>query len=473
MRAFLTTLLVIAACVRGTRETATVPQVDPLAERPPVGAVPAFNATVPERFALSSGAEVWLVQQDDLPLVSLRLVVPGGSALDPIEKPGLTSLTDAMLTHGAGSRDAAAFAKAVEQQAFTLGARADGTASVVYLDAHAARLDEGLALMADAVLRPRFEASELDRVRELRLGTIAESLDDPPTVAAWVADRELFGKSHPLGHAPLGTDWGVKAIVAEDLKASWSRRYAPKGATFVVAGAIDAATLKTALEKHFGAWSAANTAPPPIAFTAPTAQRALFIDNPGASQSVLRVLMPGWTAGSPEVDDARLGVVVLGGTFTSRLNRLLREEKGYTYGVRARLDAGAELGLVTVATSVVRESTAPALVDLLGELNRIRAGITAEELEKARGARRTALVASMEGRASVADTFASYEVRGLEPDALKRELEALDAASVESVNAAIQALPLDSALIVVMGDLASVRADVEKAVPHTWTVVAR
>lgn len=476
MRALLTSLLLVAACVRSPRETATVPQADPLAQRPEVGAAPAFAATVPERFTLSNGAEVWLVQQPSLPLVSIRLVVPGGSALDPADKPGLSSLTDSMLTHGAGSRDAAEFARAVEQQAFTLGARADGVSSVVYLDSHAARLDDGLALMADAVLRPKFDASELDRVRDLRLGSIAESLDDPPTVASWVADRVFFGAQHPLGHPAIGTEAGIKAIKAEDLKASWSRRYGPKGATFVVAGAIDAASLKAALEKHFGAWATATQPPPVLSYNDATnsaAQRFVFVDNPGASQSVLRVMMSGWTANDPVSYDARLGVVVLGGTFTSRLNRLLREEKGYTYGVRARLESGESIGLVTVSTSVVRDSTAPALVDLLGEVDRIRQGITPDELEKARGARRTSLVSSMEGRGSVADTFVSYETRGLEPDALAQDLASLDRATVESVNKAMADLPFDTALILVMGDLSVVRADVEKAVPGAWTLVAR
>lgn len=147
---------------------------DPLATQPEIPPATDFTPVTPATSTLESGGvEVWLVERSDLPLVSIRLVIDGGAAADPADQPGLAWLTDTMLTHGAGDRDANAFAAYIEQQAIELDVSTSSTASVVYLDTHADRLEEALDLLADAVLRPLFDAEELDRVRELQVGDLS------------------------------------------------------------------------------------------------------------------------------------------------------------------------------------------------------------------------------------------------------------------------------------------------------------
>ncbi|MCB9795807.1 MAG: insulinase family protein [Alphaproteobacteria bacterium] len=467
-------LLLALACAPKVSPEPQVPEtLDPLAQRPEVPAPRAFTPEVPETILMGNHVEVMLLERPELPLVSVRVIVPGGSTSDPADAHGLTLLSDSLLTRGAGERDALAFAEEVERQGFTLQVSTREDHSVVVLDAHADRLDAGLALLADAVLRPRFDAAEVERGREQLIGRITQSLDDPSSVAARVGDHLYYAADTALGHPATGTVASVRGLSAEALRESWASRFEGYGAQIVVVGAVDMDTTLSLLGEHLAPWEALEPQGG-LGFRPATPPRGagyFLVDNPGATQSVLRVILPGEAARSEEALPARLGMIVLGGTFTSRLNRLLREEKGYTYGARATLDDYARHGRILAYSAVRGDVTAEALVDMLGELERVKGGVDDAELEKARGARRTDLVSSMETRAGTANTLVNMSLDGRPPSAIADELAALDAVTLEAVNARLAELDLSQAVVLVVGDLASIRAPLEAAVPGPWQVV--
>lgn len=448
--------------------------VDPLAERPAVGEARPFAPTTPQVRSLENGAELWVLPETSLPLVSLQVYVPGGAASDPAKKPGLTALADELLVHGAGERDATAFAAEVERLALDLSATTTGQATLLSLEAHRDRLELGLDLLADALLRPRFDPDEVERVAEQQVGAIKQSLDDPRSVASQVAWAAWYGDGHPLAHPTLGTESGLSRIRPEALARSWKRRADPSRSLIVAAGAVDPDALKALLDSRLETWTSPEA---PLVTEVPAAPlvtegpRLRFVHVPDAAQTVLRVTLPGWSAAEPEGPLADLGVIVLGGTFTSRLNRLLREEKGYTYGARASLSRSAVDGTVVISTNVRQDATAPALVDLLGEVRRLSDGITAEELRKAVGSVRTDSIASMSSRASMVATYRSAHARGQAPETVPAELALAEGATLEATNAALARLDLSSALVVVAGDLDAVREPVEEAVPGAWSLV--
>lgn len=448
---------------------------DPLDAQPGIGAPPAFQVPTPESFTLSNGVSVWLVHRPALPLVSVRLIVTGGSATDPADQPGLAALSDTLLTHGAGERDAVGFAELTERLAINLEAYTYGRDSSVDLDVHANQLSTGLDLMADAVLRPRFDADEVERVKALRQGEILQELDDPSAVARQVAARAFYGAGHPLAHPTLGTASGVGQASADSARQSWSSRFTPSNATFVVAGAIDREALKAALEARFSGWTGAATASAPLPPPAPVVKgpARYLVDAPGSAQSVIVVLGPAPSASDPAQPAASMLAITLGGTFTSRLNALLREKKGYTYGVGTRLQAAPETGLMLTRTGVQREVTGLALADLLAEMSKIKKGISTDELDKARATRRTTLVSSMETVAGVADSFAEQAENHLSPAALASELAALDGLDTKTVKKAAKTIPLAGSVVVVVGDLATIRSQVEAKAPGAWQVLPK
>ncbi|MED5372734.1 MAG: pitrilysin family protein [Myxococcota bacterium] len=471
-------LLLLLACPKqASVEPVPLPSPSLLDARPTVGPAADFTPPQPQVFTLDNGATVWFMETPGLPLVSVRMVVRGGRDMDPADQPGLTAFSNAMLTHGAGDLDASAFAAEVEQQALSLHASTGQATTWLSLEATTETLGSGLDLLFMAVTQPTFDADEVERVRDQRLGDIAQSLDTPATVASWVGDRVYFGAEHPLAHNTSGTAASLESLDAAQLKASWQQRMAPERTTFVICGDLvngdgDADLLKSSLNAHFGDWTPSELAPLPE-HPAPTGAAGYYlVDNPGSSQSILRVTLPGWQSDDPAYVPAELGSIVLGGTFTSRLNRLLREEKGYTYGARAGLGDGPGYGRMITYSAVRGDVTGLALVDMMGELERISAGIDAAELKKAQGAKRSDTVSVFETRSGMASAFADLAAMQQSPDTLAQELSASQSASVESVNAALAGIDPSAAIVVVVGDLSVIQPQLAEVLPDvTWTVV--
>jgi predicted Zn-dependent peptidase len=179
-----------------------------------------------------------------------------------------------------------------------------------------------------------------------------------------------------------------------------------------------------------------------------------IVDEPGSAQTGFYVSFPGLRRGAPEEAATELGTIVLGGTFTSRLNSLLREKRGYTYGVRAGLYSQRHGGTLTVRTRIRTDVTALALVDLVGELDRIREGITPAELVKAQGAARQDVVEALQTRSGAGGTYADYLAMGQSPTALGDELSALGTVTTEAVTPAMGAWAKERAVFVLVGDRA-------------------
>ena len=474
-----TVLAVTSGCPKsGTPDGKTAPGATPPGAAFPA-AMPAvqpdytWSPPQPEVVTTVGGAQLWHVHRPGLPLVSLRIMLPGGSALDPADRPGLTAFADDMVLRGAGELDAAAFSAALQAEAIDLSVSTDRDSTILSLDCTVDNLPTAMRLLHLAVTRPRFDSAETERAREQRIQSRRDALDDPRSVASTVGWQQFFGADSPYAHAPMGTADALAAMTPDALSASWHARAQPQQARWAVVGDLDADAARAIIAEHFDAWTgdgAANpVVPPPPGRTTPAAAGGrILVDNPGASQTVLRVWLPGWTASDPNRVAGDLGTVVLGGTFTSRLNALLREEKGYTYGARARLSTGRGYGTIAVSTNVVIDQTGPALSDLASELQRFAQGISANEAGKAEASRRTDAIEVTGSRAASADLLASLAAEGRNADGQLADLHMAARAEAEDVNRVIAHLTLDDSLVVVVGDLARIRADVESALPGDW-----
>lgn len=449
------------------------PQVG-IPDTPPApGPSSAFTPPVPEAQRTPAGHPVWILPRTDLPLVSLRIVVPGGSVTDPAEHPGLTSLADAMLLRGAGDRDAAAFTAEADRRAIQLRSWTARRATVLEADFTADQLDAALGLLASAVLAPRFDTDATQRLLDQRRTELREALDDPRSVASTLGWTLWFGPDHPYGHPTSGTVDGIDGLTAPQLAESWTQRRAG-GLHFVAVGDVEEAALQSAIDRHFSEGPKASGAlrlPSPGAGITGGQPGRFFVDQPGASQTVLRVTLPAPSVSDPRVAPMQLGAFVLGGSFTSRLNRLLREEKGYTYGARAWPQHGPDYGMLVASTNVFVDQTGPALADLVRLIDEARAGIDGDELRKAQSGSRTESIETAASRSGIADELVRAMLDGLPPDAAARAARARAATDETTVDAILAELDLDKAQIIVVGDLESIRPAVEEAVAGGWTVL--
>ncbi|MDP2307827.1 MAG: pitrilysin family protein [Pseudomonadota bacterium] len=439
--------------------------VDLLGPRPAVGAEVPFALPTPETTRLSNGAGVWVIPAPTLPLVTVSLSVPGGSSVDAPGKEGTAAMGDRLLTQGAGKRDARAFAAAVEELGAQLDVDTGRAASTITMSFTKDKMGPALDLLADMVLRPRLTAVDFAREKGILASDLRMEQDEPVAVAAKQAWVQWFGPAHPYSRSPGGTVKGMDAVSWKDAKGYHKLAWNAAGAKFTVAGAVTKDELVAALEPRFGApWKAGKAAvatlpPVPVHESAPI----VLVDKPGSSQTMFYLVFDGPAFGDPSLAPVKSGTVVLGGTFTSRLNALLREKRGYTYGVRAGVQALPGAGVRTITTRIRTDATAPAMTDLMGELTAIRAGVTPEEVTKARAAYRQDLVEAMESRAGMAGTFAPYHSAGLDAGTLAVELGAMQAVTPDQVKAAMSAYDPTKAVIVLVGDKAVIQEPLAKA----------
>lgn len=430
--------------------------------RAPVpGPAPALRLPEIERFRLSNGVPVGLVEKHDLPLVAVELMLPGGASAVDASRAGLASFTADMLDEGAGDRSALAIAAELERLGATLHTAAGYDACHLEMLALKPRLEASLDLLADLVLLPRFDPDEVERVRQERIDLSIELLAEPRSVANDALARALYGPEHPWGPPLLGRRAAMTGLGAEDLAAYHERRYHAGNATFVAAGDVTRAELERLLEDRFGAW--ARRPRPPLALPpAPTPERATawIIDRPGAAQSELRV---GKVAASRTADDYFAAIVlntVLGGAFTSRLNARLREEKGFTYGARSAFHTRRWPGPFVAQCAVHTPVTDQAVGVILVELERLRDELVPEaELERAKNylalrlPQRFETVEDLVGRAA---ELCQYDLGEDYWSAYVPELRAVDAEAVRA--AAVRYLDPRRMAVIVDGDRAAIEA---------------
>ena len=354
---------------------------------PEPGPAPALNLPRIQKQRLSNGLPVWIVELHKVPVAQINLVVLSGTSQDPAGRFGVASLTAAMLEDGAGSRSALEIADAVDYLGADLSAASASDATVVRLHVPAARLADGLPIMADVALRPTFPKDELERQRQQRLTNIIQARDDPATIAAVGFSRLLYGRGHRYGTPSFGTAETIKAFSTDDLRSFYNGAFRPDNAALLAVGDITADRLIPLAESAFGGWKAAGGAAPAAALPAvdqPAAREVDLIDKPGAPQTQIRIGWIGVPRSTPDYFPLVVLNTVLGGSFSSRLNMNLREKHGYTYGASSSFDMRAAAGPFAAGAGVQTDKTGEALKEFFNELNAIGKPVPADELARAK-----------------------------------------------------------------------------------------
>jgi predicted Zn-dependent peptidase len=440
-----------------------------LDQRPGDFPQPSHQPPLPERFTLGNGIPVDLISRPGSGLFQGALVVEGGERVVSAAQAGLAPLTATMMTAGAGGRSAAELADAIASLGARVRAAASEHATTVTARGLASRLPPTLDLFADAVLRPNLLAEDFERERDLAVEDIRSRAEDPRTVAFLSSSSLLFDRNNPFGRPAEGYLDTVGALTLDDVRATLPRLIDPGHARFVFVGDVDAVTLKTELERRFGAWS---TPPsilaglPPAAVKA-AAPRIVLIDRPAAPQTVILLARPVPAPGDELERVARECLNTLfGSTFTSRLNRNLREEHGYTYGAGSAFTQRAVQHELYAWSSVQSEVTAAALGEFRKEFQGLASGdVTADELAKAVRTLRYELINTAETTGSLAGTLTELAADGRPLDAIATELASLERVELEAVNEIARSglYEWDSLLVVLVGDAATVAAQLEAA----------
>ncbi len=389
------------------------------------------------------------------------LLLDAGAGREPVGREGLAGVVAKALEEGTTQRDSTGYALALEGLGTELSLAADWDSFQVSVQVPTNRLLPAVELLAEAVRTPRLDPADVLRVRDDEVTALRMYWANPGPRADAALRADLFGLDQRHGRPMDGDPASVGAVTVDDVfgfHAAWLTR----PGTLLVAGDLDRIDLDA-----LGAAAFAGSAGAPPVLGAPMevavrdARRILLVDRPGSVQSTLRLGHAAPHRAHPDYVPMTLAGTVLGGAFTSRLNHLIREVRGYTYGIRSDFGLSRRFGRFVVSSGVQTGVTAPALVDAVGEISRTQAdGVTEAELAVARAWRAGQLSVELQSPRAIANALATLVVYGL-PDDYHATLRAkmLSATEAEVSAAAAAHLRPDGLTLVVEGDAAVIRDD--------------
>lgn len=440
---------------------------NPRDERPALGAPRPFAFPRPETFQLANGLTVHHWERNELPLLAVKLVLPGGALWDGAGRAGLTDLTLDMLDEGTDERDAIAFAEALAQLGATFGAGAGRDHATVEMRCLRRNASDSLALFFEAVTRAAFRDDDWERVRSLRAESLKAQEDQPAAVAGNIARRLVFGDDHPHAWPVGGTTRTVGDLALGDVRRLARELLRPDGAVLLTAGAMEADALRTLLQEAQGGWAApaaARRTPPAVPASRPQRFRVALVDRPGAVQTVVRFAWPGPGYATPD----RMGIQMLntlfGGSFTSRLNQNLREAHGYSYGAGSGFGMYRSTGYALATSQVRADVSGASLAEFLAEFARIRSGdVSEDELQKASATVRNRLVDATGGLDGILGQAETMVANGLDFSAYDEDLARIGALTAGHLNTlAPQVIAPRDGVLVLVGDRDQVMSQVSE-----------
>jgi zinc protease len=433
-------------------------------EPPAAAAAGSLALPTPASFTLANGLTVLVNERPGLPIVSANLLIKTGSGANPVDRPGLANFTATMLSEGTATRTALDIANEAAQLGASLGTGSTMDAIQVTAGSLRRNFPALLDLLADVALHPAFPAEEIERQRASRLASLVQQRESPGAVANAAMFAALYGPAHAYGYTELGTEAANRAIGRDGLQAFWSQNFVPNNAALVVSGQITTGELRPLVEAAFGAWQPGTPAEPSLGAPATTPARLVFVDQPGAPQTQLRVASIGVPRSTPEYEPLRVMNEALGGLFSSRINMNLREQHGYTYGASSQFVFRRAAGPFLIASGVRTDVTAPAVEEILKEVRRMRdTELTPEELRLAKDSLVRSLPSEFETSSRVTGSTAAIFLYDLGLDyysSYPARLTAVTAGQVQAV--ARRYLVPESLVVIAAGDREKIAAGLRR-----------
>ncbi|MEE4452546.1 pitrilysin family protein [Novosphingobium resinovorum] len=430
------------------------------AREAPPAAAPARPFALPPltEFTLANGMKVTMAQHGAVPKVTIVASVRTGN-IDDGANVWLADLTGGLMQKGAGGRDASQLAELAAGMGGTLGLSTGLDSSSAMIDVLAESAPAAIGLVADLLQHPDFEAGELDKVRADLLRNLMVAKSTPGSVASEAYSAALY-PGHPYGRLFPAPEQ-LSGYTLDQVKAFHAANFGAARTHLYIVGQFDPAAVRAAVEKAFGGW-ASGAAPSSLPVPADPGPKVLLIDRPGAPQSTVligkRVARQGYDL------DFRAASTLLGGYFSSRITRNIREDKGYTYSPSASLSQRVQGTSWTEDADIASESTGPAITEIFKEIRRMQDTLpTDAEVQGIRNYMNGTFVLGLSSRDGLAGSLANLDVQGLGVDYLNGyvgKASALKAADFQA--AAKRELPVGGFSVVVVGPLESVRPQLEK-----------
>jgi len=412
-----------------------------------------FNLPVINEFATENGLKILFVEKNKLPLVQFLLLTNAGSTFDPAEKTGLANLTAMMLDEGAGEYDALQFSDEIDMLGSHLSIRIDEDNIFASLQTLKENLERSFELFSKIIIQPHLNEKDFQREQRKALTRIIQRKDNPDDVADTIFEYNLYGKDNPYSYLYLGNENSVNSISVEDVKNFYETFFIPDNSVLIAVGDTSQDELKKLLNKYLISWKSSELKTSSIPEPKRRGSRILFCHKENAMQSEIRVGHFSSKRNEGNYFARHLLNTILGGQFSSRINLNLREDKGYTYGAFSRFNYFKQQAHFYVSTSVSTENTGNAIKEILSELQKIREGVTVEELNFAKSSLLRKFPSNFETYSQIASNLTGKAIFSLPDDYFNTYLDNIRKITLDEINeTAIKEILTEEILIAVVGD---------------------
>ena len=423
-------------------------------EKPP-RPLPARQSSFPayQIRTLANGLQVVAVSHHEQPAVSLRLLIRAGGSQDPANKPGVAYVAATLLDQGTTTRNAEQIASTIDSIGGAIGAGAGS--DITFINAAVMKDSFGLALdlVSDLARHPAFAREEIERQRQQILSGLKVSYDDPDYLAGVVFDRLVFG-FHPYGKPDSGTPESITAVTRDDLLAFHKRWFGANNAILAIVGDVTSEEAFSGAERAFGSWERVDLPAVKAEAPPPPTRRVVVVDRPAAAQTEIRVGNVALPRRHPDYLALDIAMKILGGEGGNRLHRVLRSERGLTYGASADLNALKEAGNIVAETDTRSEKTAEALRLIVEEIVRLQQRrVQQRELSDAQEYLTGSFPLTVETPSAIALQVLNAVFYGLDLNELQTYRERVNAITVDDIQRVAQLyLHPNKLSIVLVGD---------------------
>lgn len=435
------------------KDTALIAKQD--AMLPKAGPNPKFTLPSIEKTKLSNGLSVWVVQQHELPIVSMNLVINAGGTLETADKSGVASMTASMLNQGTKTRSALDLSNGLQGIGASVNAGASFDSSTVSMQTLTKNLDSALGYYSDEIMNPSFPDGEFKSLKGRVMNGFRQRKASATAVANVVYDKVLYG-TQAYGRQLTGDEKTVAAMGRDDLVKFYADNYLPNNSTLIVVGDVQSADIKARLEKAFGGWKPGQVKPASLSAQTMAAKPAIYlVDKPGAAQSSVTIGEVGIDRSNPDYYAVQVMNSILGGGSTARLFMNLREDKGYTYGAYSRFVYRRGAGPFSASGEIQTVSTKEAVQEFIKELNGIRGGrpVSPAELEVSKQAFIRRFPSGFETVGGISNQLANLVTYSLPDSYFNDYIANVNAVTIDDVNrVANKYLDPSKMAIVIVGD---------------------
>ncbi len=325
-----------------------------------------------KRVNLPRGMRGYLMEQHDLPTISVSMVIPGGSINDPKGKEGLASVCMGLLTDGTKQLDKIALSEALADTASSVSSYASRDEQGISMSTLSQHFDATFKLFYDSLMTPGFRKAEFDRSIKRRLARLRQARASARSVSRRVSRMVVMGQDHP--QARVITAKSLRSLKVEDCVTYHATWIKPRGAKLFVVGDMTTKQLRAKFGKGLKAWKGRAKRGARIGKPTPMNGRVFFINIPGSAQSSVTILKRGPKRKARNFLHNSMAAAVLGGSFSARVNMNLREDKGYSYGARAGFTYTRKHGGFYAGAAVRSNSTYQSIIELWNDIQAMAKG---------------------------------------------------------------------------------------------------